>query len=259
MSAYTFIVVNKIQEGVSLITLNRPEKKNALNIQLLKELKTALNKLEEDKSQRVLILNGTGNLFCAGLDLQEASNFEKAEESAHHLTDALLAFYQTPLVTIVAIQGAAIAGGCGLMTACDIAIASAEAKFGYPEVRRGIVAALVMTFLIRQVGERITRELLFTADMIDANRALQVGLINKVVEHSQLEQTTISYAQQILLGGTNSIVTTKKFINKLSPTQLTDDIQKALELHKVIRTSTEASEGINAFLEKRKPNWGNRS
>lgn len=259
MTDYNFIKVTRTGEYVSTISLNRPEKKNALNIQLLKELNSAIKKLEEDKLQRILILKGEGNLFCAGLDLQEASNFSQAEESAHNLSEALLNLFYTPLVTICVVQGAAIAGGCGIMSACDIAICSENAKFGYPEVRRGIIAAVVMSFLIRQVGEKVARELLLTADMISAERAVEIGLVNKKVEEPLLMKTAEAYAQQILLGGTNSIVLTKKFINEISPTQLRDDVNRALKLHKVMRTTNEAEEGINAFLEKRKPNWGKRN
>ncbi|MDA0987269.1 MAG: enoyl-CoA hydratase/isomerase family protein [Bacteroidetes bacterium] len=259
MSEYSFLKVSEIKKGVNQILLNRPEKKNALNIQLLTELKSALNNLENDNSQRVVILKGAGNLFCAGLDLKEASDFTKSEESAHALSDVLLALYYSPLVTICAVQGAAIAGGCGIMTACDISISSKDAIFGYPEVKRGIIAALVMSYLIRQVGEKIARELLLTAKMIDSTRALEIGLLNKVVEEEKLSETAENYADQILLGGTNSVVETKKFMNSISPTELRDDVNKALSLHKVMRKSNEASEGINAFLEKRKPSWGKRS
>src|SRR5262245_64783206 len=175
------LLVEKESPQISVITLNRPERRNALTLELLTELCAAINVASQQPEQRVLILRGAGAAFCTGLDLKEAADTTKAHATAEMVAAALITISQTRLVTIAAVHGAAVAGGAGIMSACDLVVAAKGTKIGYPEVRRGLVAGLVMTFLRRQVGERSMRELLYTAELIDAARGIEVGLVSQLI------------------------------------------------------------------------------
>src|SRR6516165_8138977 len=157
------LLIEKQSPQVTVITLNRPERRNSLTIELLNELVSAINTASSHSEQRALILRGAGAAFCTGLDLKEAADQTKAHETAEMVANTLIAISQTRLVTIAAVHGAAVAGGAGIMSACDFVVAAEGTKIGYPEMRRGLVAGLVMTFLRRQIGERNVRELLFGA------------------------------------------------------------------------------------------------
>jgi methylglutaconyl-CoA hydratase len=239
----------------TIVTLNRPERRNALTIELMTELSDALESASADPKQRVLILRGAGPAFCAGLDLQETAVVEKAHRSAAMVAKTLLAISQTRLITIAQIHGAAVAGGAGLMTACDFVVAAERTKIGYPETRRGLVAGLVMTFLRRQLRERDIRELLFTGDLIGAERAREMGLVNRVVPPEELENTTQKIVAAILQNAPAALASTKKLIEELWSSLVQEDVDLALRHHMEARESAEAKEGIAAFLEKRAPNW----
>src|SRR3954469_2581738 len=175
------VLVEKRSAHLTVVTLNRPERRNALSLQMLTELISAIKMASDQPEERILILRGAGAAFCTGLDLKEASDHTKAHATADLVAKALIALSETRLVTIAAVHGAAVAGGAGIMSACDYVVAAAKTKFGYPEVRRGLVAGLVMTFLRRQLRERDIRELLLGSDLIGAERALEMGLINRVL------------------------------------------------------------------------------
>jgi len=179
--ADSLVQVEERTPRVRVVALNRPDKRNALSIPLLAELSKAVEEADRDPAVRAIVLRGAGPAFCAGLDLQEAAQAEKAEESAECVARALAALHRSPKVTVAAVHGAAMAGGAGLMTACDLIVAAEGTRIGYPEVRRGLVAALVMSFLVRRVREADARELLILAEPIDARRALEIGLVNRVV------------------------------------------------------------------------------
>src|SRR5438067_13667912 len=147
------VLVEKQTPHITVVTLNRPERRNSLTIELLSELIATINVASDQPEQRVLILRGAGAAFCTGLDLKEAADQSKAHATAEMVAKSLVAIAATRLVTIAAVHGAAVAGGAGIMSACDFVVAAERTKIGYPEVRRGLVAGLVMTFLRRQVGE----------------------------------------------------------------------------------------------------------
>src|ERR1700719_4141077 len=180
------LLVEKQSLQITVVTLNRPERRNSLTIELLNELVAAVNTAANEPTQRVLILRGAGAAFCTGLDLKEAADQTKAHATAEMVAKTLITIAETRLVTIAAVHGAAVAGGAGIMSACDFVVASEKTKIGYPEVRRGLVAGLVMTFLRRQVGERNMRELVLGCELIDAARAKEIGLVNRVVPRDQL-------------------------------------------------------------------------
>src|SRR5207244_544964 len=184
------VLFEKQTPQITVLTLNRPERRNALTIELLSELIAAIKIASDQPQERVLILRGAGVAFCTGLDLKEAADARKAHVTGQLVGQALITLSQTRLVTIAAVHGAAVAGGAGLMSACDFVIAADGTKIGYPEVRRGLIAGLVMTFLRRQVGERHMRELLLGSELIDAARAQTIGLVNRVVPARSEEHTS---------------------------------------------------------------------
>ncbi len=243
------------KDRTTIVTLNRPERRNALTIELLTELTEVLAATSADPDKRVLVLRGAGQAFCAGLDLQETTVVEKAHRSAEMVAKTLLAISQTRLITIAQIHGAAVAGGAGLMSACDFVVAAERTKIGYPETRRGLVAGLVMTFLRRQLRERDIRELLFTGDLIGAERAREIGLVNRVVPPNELENETQKIITAVLQNAPVALASTKRLIEELWSSSVKEDVDRALQHHMEARESTEAREGIAAFLEKRPPAW----
>lgn len=248
------VVSEQPEEGITVLTLNRPEKRNALNRPILEALCTAIADAEE-ANQRVIILKGAGPVFCAGLDLKEAFQPEHAHESALLVAKTLRALYYTPLVTIAAVHGGAIAGGAGIMSACDLAIAAHGTQIGYPETRRGLVAGLVMSFLIRQVGDRAARELLLTAELVGADEALQMGLLNRTVAEEKVLETALTMARSVVKGAPQATANSKHLLDTMHPPTAEQDMQLALNHHMEARNSSEAAEGIRAFLEKRDPSW----
>lgn len=249
------VLVEEKNQRVTIVTLNRPERRNALTIELLTELTDALNAADADPKKRVLVLRGAGKAFCAGLDLQETTVTERAHRSAEMVAKTLLAISQTRLITIAQVHGAAVAGGAGLMSACDFVVVAERTKIGYPETKRGLVAGLVLTFLRRQLRERDIRELLFTGELIEAGRAKEIGLVTRVVPPNELENETEKLVSAILEGAPNALARTKRLIEELWSSSVQEDLDHALRYHMEARESAEAKEGIAAFLEKRPPNW----
>jgi methylglutaconyl-CoA hydratase len=248
------ILIEKQTPQITVVTLNRPERRNALTIELLTELTAAINVISDEPHQRILILRGAGAAFCTGLDLKAAIP-QDAHATAELVAKALLTLSQTHLVTIAAVHGAAVAGGAGIMSACDFVVAAEGTRIGYPEVRRGLVAGLVLTFLRRQVGERNMRELLLGSELIDAERAKEIGLVNRVVAQDDLMSEAQKFADSVLQGAPGALAQTKRLIEQFWWRSVKEDVDLALKYHMQARESDEAREGIAAFNEKRKPNW----
>jgi len=249
------VLIGKQSPQITVITLNRPERRNALTVELLTELCAAIKVASDEPQKRVVILCGAGAAFCTGLDLKEAADQTKAHATAEMVANTLIAIGQTHLVTIAAVHGAAVAGGAGIMSACDFVVAAHGTKIGYPEVRRGLVAGLVMTFLRRQVGERNMRELLLGSELIDAERAKEIGLVNRVVARNDLMTEALKFAGSVLQGAPGAVAQTKQLIEELWWRSVKQDVDLALKYHLQARESNEAREGIAAFNEKRKPKW----
>jgi methylglutaconyl-CoA hydratase len=249
------VLVEKQNPHITIVTLNRPERLNALTIELLTGLTNAVEAAAADPAQRILILRGAGKAFCAGLDLIEAADQEKAQRTAEMVAKTLIALSETRLVTIAAVHGAAVAGGAGIMSTCDFVVAAEKTKIGYPETRRGLVAGLVMTFLRRQLRERDLRELLLGAELINAERAREIGLVNRVVPRDDVMREAQKFADSVLQGAPQVVTQTKRLIEELWPTSVREDVDLALKHHMQARESAEAREGIAAFNEKRPPNW----
>ena len=249
------VLIEKRTPQITVLTLNRPERRNALTIELLTELMSAIQVASEEPHVRILVLRGAGAAFCTGLDLKEAADQAKAHATAEAVANTLITISQTRLITIAAVHGAAVAGGAGIMSACDFVVAAARTKIGYPEVRRGLVAGLVMTFLRRQIGERNMRELLLGSELTDAERAREIGLVNRVVAKDDLISEALKFAESVLQGAPGAVTQTKRLIDELWWRSVKQDVDLALKYHMQARESAEAREGIAAFNEKRKPNW----
>ena len=252
------VLVEKTSPQITVLTLNRPERRNSLTIELLSELISAITVASDQPNERVLILRGAGAAFCTGLDLKEAADSTKAHATAELVAKTLITLAETRLVTIAAVHGAAVAGGAGIMSACDFVVAAEKTKIGYPEVRRGLVAGLVMTFLRRQVGERNMRELVLGGELIEAPRAREIGLVNRVVSPNELMSEAQKFANSVLQGAPNALTQTKRLIEELWSSSVKDDVDLGLKHHIQARESDEAREGIAAFNQKRPPNWAGK-
>lgn len=241
----------------TIVTLNRPDRRNALTIELMNQLVGAVEAANRDSSRRAIILRGAGEGFCAGLDLKEAQQSGSHEESARSVANMLKTIHTSKLPTIAAVHGHAMAGGAGLMAACDLSVCAAGTKIGYPEVLRGLVPALVSTLLRHQIGDRRLRELFLTAESITAERALELGLINRIVPGGAdgAMNGAIELATSIAKGAPGALAATKQLLADLRGSSIETDLQKALLIHEHARTGNEAAEGIAAFMEKRQPKW----
>jgi len=247
------IVVDRSLADTCVITLNRPEKRNALSIDLLEDLCAALDRALT--SQRVVILKGAGPVFCAGLDLREALDDETAQQSTKLVTRAFQKIMNMPLVTIAAVHGAALAGGAGLMLACDLSVAAEDAQIGFPEVSRGLVATFVMTFLRRKVTEQRARELVLLGDTISGREALEMGLVTRVASSDRVFDVAKELADRVLRNAPGAIIRSKTLMNDLWHLPIDQHLDRSAELHRRVRASSEAKEGFAAFLEKREPKW----
>jgi methylglutaconyl-CoA hydratase len=245
--------------ALAVITLNRPDKRNAISYELIEDLLCALDEVDVSPAQ-ILILTGSGKAFCSGMDLDNLRSItgRSAEENrADSATMAQLfrSLYEFPKVTIAAVNGPAIAGGCGLATLCDFTLASSEAKFGYTEVRIGFVPAIVSTFLLRQVGEKQARDLLLTGRIITAEDAFRLGLASEVVPAEKLMERAHELASALLQNSPASLLATKRLLKSYSTEELDRQVEAAVEENARIRTTDDFREGVTSFLEKRNPRW----
>lgn len=255
----TLVLVEK-NKGIATVTLNRADKRNALSRELIADLTRAFESVRDDRSVRCVLVTAAGNVFCAGMDLAELQeSVDIPAESTPVWEDALrLAklydlIYTLPKPTIAAVQGTAVAGGAGLVTVCDLAIAVPEARFGYPEVRRGLVAAMVMPHLMRHVGERMARYLLLTGELIEASEALRAGLINEIAPMDQLSTRALALARSCVEGGPSALAKTKEFLAQFSRQAIS--IEKAAQGSAEPRLTEECREGLRAFFGKKPAPW----
>ncbi len=255
---YTTLLLSE-HERVSTITLNRPDKRNAVSYELIDELLAALGEVERSGAQ-VLIFTGAGKAFCSGMDLDNLrfitrrtveDNLKDSETVAH----LFRAIYEFPLPTIAAVNGAAIAGGCGIATLCDFTIASTDAKFGYSEVRIGFIPAIVSSFLLRQVGEKHARDLLLTGRSIDAEEAYRIGLANEMTTPEQLLPRAHALAALLKENSPTALSGAKRLLSEYAREQLARELKMGIDCNAQVRTTEDFREGVTAFLEKRKPKW----
>jgi methylglutaconyl-CoA hydratase len=245
--------------ALAVITLNRPEKRNAISYELIEDVLCALDEVAISSAQ-VLILTGSGKAFCSGMDLDNLRSITGRTAEENRADSATMArlfrtLYEFPKVTIAAVNGPAIAGGCGLATLCDFTLASTEAKFGYTEVRIGFVPAIVSTFLLRQVGEKLARDLLLTGRIISAEDAFRMGLASEIVSAEKLQERARELAATLLQNSPASLLATKRLLKSYSSQELDRQIDAAVEENACIRATEDFREGVTSFLEKRNPRW----
>lgn len=259
LETISFTLDNK----VSRVFLNRPEIHNAFNEVMIKELLELFQQLSKNKDVRVMVLSGRGKSFCSGADLswmkkQKDYTWEENYEDAVQLAELFYQLYSLPFPTIAKVNGAAIAGGMGLVTSCDIAIASEEAKFSLSEVKIGLVPACICPYILKRVGESCCRELFLTGERFSANRALKIGLVNQVVSAEELDEVTDALVKKMLSGGPAALAACKELISTTSQIDLQEAKSFTARMIANLRVSSEGQEGIRAFFEKRKPTWINK-
>src|SRR5260221_3705407 len=255
------LVLYEVKERIGYITLNRPEKRNALSHELVTGLKDSLTYAENDPTVKVIVLRANGEAFCAGADLaylQQLQNFSYEENLAdsNHLKELLLKIYQLQKVVIAQVQGHALAGGCGLATVCDFVFAVPEAKFGYTEVKIGFVPALVLVFLIRKIGEMKAKLLLLSGELVQGQEAINLGLVNFLVSKDQLENEVFEFALNLIRNNSaHSMALTKRMIDQVQSMSMADALKYAAEMNAKARASDDCKKGIAAFLKKENLNW----
>ncbi|MCE2731759.1 MAG: enoyl-CoA hydratase/isomerase family protein [Cyclobacteriaceae bacterium] len=255
------IVTYETKDRVGYITLNRPEKRNALSYEMVSELKKAFKQAEEDAQAKVIVLQSNGESFCAGADLAylqqlQANTLQQNHEDSTHLKELFFQIYTLPKVIIASVQGHALAGGCGLASVCDFAIAVPGAKFGYTEVKIGFIPAIVMYFLVKKIGEGKARQLLLSGDLITAEQAAQMGLINQVVEAEKLQEQVSTLAQQLITqNSAQAMATTKKMLAAISGLDVNSALAYAAAMNAEARATADCKKGIAAFLAKEKISW----
>jgi methylglutaconyl-CoA hydratase len=256
----TYTTLQLAYDGsIATITLNRPEKRNAISYDLIDDLLGALREVAKSPAQ-ILILTGAGKAFCSGMDLDNLKALigrspEQSLEDSKTMASLFRTLYDFPKPTIAAVNGAAIAGGTGLATLCDFTLAIPDAKFGYTEVRIGFVPAIVSTFLLRQVGEKIARDLLLTGRLFDAEEAKRIGLVHEVMEPDQLMKRARELAAQLLENSPASLRYTKRLLSDAARAEMDMQIETAVRENAAVRSTADFREGITSFLEKREPRW----
>lgn len=255
------LVEYQVKDRIGVITLNRSEKRNALSQELVADLKEAFSNAERDDEVKVIVLKANGEAFCAGADLgylQQLQKFsyEQNLQDSNHLKELFLKIYAHPKVVIAQVQGHALAGGCGLATVCDFSYAVPEAKFGYTEVKIGFIPAIVTVFLLRKIGEAKSKDLLLGGDLITAEQAVQMGLINRVVPIEKLETEVLGLAKRLVEGNSaQSMKLTKQMIAKVQSESIGDALNYAAEMNARARGTDDCKRGIEAFLKKEKIIW----
>lgn len=246
---------------IAYITLNRPEKKNALNPQLVKMLSNAVAKAGCDDQVKVVVIKAAGDVFSAGADLEylqllQNNSSQDNFEDTIALKELFYSVYTLPKLVIAQVEGHAIAGGCGLASVCDLIFSVPEAKFGYTEVKIGFLPALVACFLVRKLGDGRTRELLLSGDLIDSETAYSYGLINFISDKNEIAALVTEYAERLARSVSGqSVALTKQLINNAQSQSLENSLDEAVRLNVQARSSEECKRGIAAFLNKQKLEW----
>jgi methylglutaconyl-CoA hydratase len=253
-------IQTKHDNELGWITFNRPEIHNAFNSAVIAEMSAAFSEMENDSAVRVVILTGAGKSFCAGADLNWmrgviSQSFDENLAESNALADLFWQIYSFKRPVIARVNGAAIGGGTGFVAACDIAIAAKSAVFSFSEVKIGVVPACIGPYVVKKMGEGKARELFITGERMDAARAQSVGLVNKVVEYDQLDAEVSKLTDSLLSSGPEAIAMAKRLVAGVGG-MLPDEFRPwTAEMIAKLRVSPEGQEGMDAFLNKRTPNW----
>lgn len=245
----------EIKNEIGIVILNRPEKRNALHPELVRQMKSQLKEAADDGSVKVLIITGEGKAFCAGADLEylnEMKNYSSLEneKDSRELAELFVTIYNFPKPVIAAVNGAAIAGGCGLASVCDIIVADElNARFGYSEVKIGFIPAIVSTFLIRRVGEGMAKQLLLSGEIIEAKRAYEIGFANYIYNNTL--EFSLDLASKLKTNSSASMKMTKDLTRKVSGLSVEDAVEYCIGLNTISRTTDDFKKGLNNFLTKK--------
>jgi methylglutaconyl-CoA hydratase len=245
------LILYQIEQGIARITLNRPEKRNALNPELIAELKKAVV-----SSDCLILLSGAGSDFCSGADLSGLHNMAEANildhmASAREMADLFIAMRRYPHPIIAAVRGRALAGGCGLATAADIILAAESAQFGYPEVNIGFVPAMVMAILRRCVSEKRAFELITTGDVINAQTAFDYGLVNRVFADETFDVDVQAFASRLTSKSQSALMLSKSLFYHIDNMSFEDAIEAGVQTNAIARSTEDYKGGIERFLKKR--------
>jgi methylglutaconyl-CoA hydratase len=247
--------------GVAQVTLNNPDKHNAFDDQMIIQLTNAFNAIAANPAVRIMLLTSEGKSFSAGADLSwmkrmAGYSYQENLNDAHALAAMLKALHQMPIPTIVRVQGVAFGGAIGLISCCDIAVASSKASFALSEVKIGLVPSTISPYVIAAIGERQAKRYFMTAERFDANTALQIGLVHEAVDEQFLVDKIEQLVDVILSNGPEAVAAAKQLVFAVSGKAIDSTlIEHTCEVIAGIRVSGQGQEGLNAFLEKRKPNW----
>ncbi|GII78635.1 enoyl-CoA hydratase [Sphaerisporangium rufum] len=255
----TALVHHQVHGGTATITLDSPHNRNALSTRLLAELRAALDRSIADDAVRVIVLTGTGPVFCAGADLKEQAPPPGTRPDGAPVTASfpgvMSAVWDSPKPVICRLNGTARAGGLGLVAACDFAIAPDTATFAFSEVRLGVVPAMISVTVLRRVERRAAAELFLTGEVFDAARAERIGLLTRAVPAGELDATVARYAGMLRRGGPESLAITKRLVREVPALPVAEAMSRMAELSAQRFTSAEGQEGLRAFMEKRPAAW----
>lgn len=250
-----------LEGRIAYLTLNRPDKRNALNNKFVSELKAGFSRAEQDPGVKVIVLRANGKAFCAGADLDyirqlQGFSFEENLQDSSHLKELFLQIYRHPKPVIAQIEGHALAGGAGLATVCDFAFAVPEAKFGYTEVRIGFIPAIVMVFLIRKCGELRAKELLLSGDIIQMDKAVEYNILNATVPADEIQAHVKAFAERLCTQNSGqSMGMTKRLIGDIQHFPIAEGLNFAAKMNAHTRSTEDCQKGIAAFLNKEKLEW----
>ncbi|MFQ6046157.1 MAG: enoyl-CoA hydratase/isomerase family protein, partial [Gemmatimonadales bacterium] len=248
-------VLRAAHGGILTLTLNRPDKRNAMNAAMVEGLLEGLEQADLDQTVRVVALRGAGKDFCAGADLAELlesvdRSAQENEAEAMRLGEVFIRMRRMPKPVVAAVEGRALAGGCGLATACDIVLAHEEATFGYPEVSRGFVPAMVMAMLRRAVGEKVAFDLVGTGRMLTASEAEQLGLVSRVIPAASFEDEVSEVLGRLAESSSTALAFSKQLLYSMDGMEFEEAIRKGAEVNAVVRGTKDFREAVSRFLGK---------
>ncbi|AHL75538.1 gamma-carboxygeranoyl-CoA hydratase [Stutzerimonas stutzeri] len=261
MTDFTTVQLEKDPRGFATLWLDRPEKNNAFNAEMIRELVLAIDQVQSDKNLRFLLLRGRGKHLCAGADLawmqQSAKlDFDANLTDARELAEMMYSLYHLKLPTLAVVQGAAFGGAVGLIACCDMAIGAADAQISLSEVRIGLAPAVISPFVVKAIGERATRRYSMTGERFSGERARELGLLSETYAAEALDDNLCGWIDTLLLNSPQAMRASKDLMREASSASVSPALRRYTENAIArIRVSPEGQEGLNAFLEKRKPNW----
>ncbi|GAA2550761.1 enoyl-CoA hydratase-related protein [Pseudonocardia hydrocarbonoxydans] len=244
-----------VEAGIATITLDSPANRNALSAQLRRELLAHLSTALADDAVRVIVLGHTGRVFCSGMDLKETRGAGVQEQGVQEVPRILSTIWDSPKPVVARVAGPARAGGVGLVSACDIAVAAEDATFAFSEVRIGVVPAVISVTVLPRLLPRAAHELFLTGETFDAARAVTVGLVNSAVPAAGLDAEVTRYVEMLRLGAPGALAATKQMLRAERPSSMAEQFTRMQELSAGFFAGAEGQEGMAAFAEKRPPSW----